>query len=156
MKKIITLTGHKDCKKDLLAEDLAKNSAVGVIPPYTDKKLPISLTMDYIEVSKEKLDELIEKNEVLSETMIDGNRYVYFTSQLEYDYNILIVDDYALVDVKEHYPDKEIYLIKVYHENQKDSDRVGVYMYDHEFDKVFHYGTDDFGELEWEIEEYFE
>ena len=44
--------------------------------------------------------------------MIDDNKYVFFKSQLKYDYDILIIDDYAFGDVHEHYPNKESIRLK--------------------------------------------
>lgn len=151
MNKIISLTGHKNCGKVRLAYDLAKNSAVEYITPFTDKPVPLEdIDDDLHYVSKDTLDLMIESEEVLSETMIDGYRYVFFKSQLTSAYNVLILDDYALADVKTKW--KNLYSIKVYGENQIDSDRVGVYLYDHEFDEIFHYGVDDIYELEGRIE----
>ena len=153
MKRIITLTGHKNCGKLEIAMDLAKNSDVHYIKPYSDRKYPIGEIPerygDFHVVSSDKLDKMIESDELLCMSVINDNRYCFFKSQLQEGYNVLIVDDYALADMRGKYDD--IYSVKVKSKNQKDSSRVGVYLYDHEFNEVFNYDTDDVSELEWRI-----
>ena len=153
MNKIVTLTGYKNCGKYNLAMDLANNSDVAFIKPYTDREIPLDeIPEEYGEfhyVSKDTLDIMMEDDEVISSTTINGNRYVFFKFQLTAPYNVLIADDYAVVDIRSNW--KNTYSIKVYGDNQKDSDRVGVYLYDHEFDEIFHYGSDDVDSLEWRI-----
>ena len=153
MNKVITITGYRNCGKYNLAMDLAKNSDIEFIKPYTDREIPLDELPekfgDFHYVSKDTLDMMMEDDEVLSSTIIDGNRYVFFKFQLTAPYNVLIADDYAVVDIKSKW--KNTYSIKVYSKNQIDSDRVGVYLYDHEFDEIFHYGSDDVDSLEWRI-----
>ena len=153
MNKIVTLTGYKNCGKYNLAMDLANNSDVAFIKPYTDREILLDeIPEEYGEfhyVSKDTLDIMMEDDEVISSTTINGNRYVFFKFQLTAPYNVLIADDYAVVDIRSNW--KNTYSIKVYGDNQKDSDRVGVYLYDHEFDEIFHYGSDDVDSLEWRI-----
>ena len=153
MNKVITLTGYKNCGKYNLAMDLANNSDVAFIKPYTDREIPLEeIPEEFGEfhyVSKDTLDLMMEEDEVLSSTLIDGNRYVFFKFQLTAPYNVLIADDYAVVDIRSNW--KNTLSIKVYGKNQEKSDRVGVYLYDHEFDEIFHYGSDDVDELEWRI-----
>ena len=153
MKKIITLTGHKHCGKYLVACKLADNSDVAFIKPYTDKETSPSdgEDFDFHYVSKDTLDDLIERETVLSSTTINGNRYVFFECQLEKPYNVLIADDYAVVDIQDKFK-QNVYSIKVWNEMQVESERVGKYLYNHEFDEVFHYGVDDIDELIWRIE----
>ena len=154
LNKIITLTGHKNCGKELIARRLAYNSDIQYVRPYTDKKVTIRADEydlgDLNYVSKKKLDEMIEEEEVLSITTINGTRYVFFKSQLTEAYNVLIADDYAVMDIKGKW--KNIYTVKVYGHMQSDSDRVGEYLYDHEFDEVFNYDEDDLEMLEVRIE----
>ena len=153
MNKVITLTGYKNCGKYNLAMDLAKNSDIEFIKPYTDREIPLDELPekfgDFHYVSKDTLDMMIEDDEVLSSTLINGDRYVFFKFQLVAPYNVLIADDYAVVDIRSNW--SNTYSIKVYGKNQRDSDRVGVYLYDHEFDEIFHYGSDDYDALEWRI-----
>lgn len=152
--KIITLTGGKNTKKEVLAYRLAKNSDVSYIKPYTDRE--VSDEMDeselngYNYVSKDTLDKMIEEDEVLCKSLVNGNRYVFFKSQLTHDYNVMIVDDYALVDLQGKWK-KELYSIKVKSNKEKPSNRIDTYLYDHEFDKVYNIDTDDFDALEWGI-----
>ena len=153
---IITLTGHKNCGSDKIAERFAENSEAQWIQPYTDAPVPSIEPISqkhgdwYHYVSKERLDKMIEKQEVLCCTRIKGHRYVFFKAQLTAKYNVMIVDDYALIDVQDHYKGK-IYTIKVKSNNQIESDRIGEYYYDHEFDEVFHYDYDSYDELEARI-----
>ena len=77
MNKVLTLTGYKNCGKYNLAMDLAKNSDIEFIKPYTDKEIPLDDLPekfgDFHYVSKDTLDMMIEDDEVLSSTMINGD-----------------------------------------------------------------------------------
>ena len=152
--KIITLTGGKNTKKELLAYKLSKNSDVGYIKPYTDREVPFEMEEseldDYNYVSKDTLDKMIKEDEVLCETLVNENRYVFFKSQLRHSYNVMIVDDYALVELQKKWK-KNIYSIKVKSNGEKPSNRINTHLYDYEFDKVYNVDTDDFDELEWGI-----
>ena len=152
--KIITLTGGKNTKKEVLAYRLAKNSDVSYIKPYTDREVSDDVDESelngYNYVSKDTLDTMIEEDEVLCSRTINGNRYVFFKSQLIHDYNVMIVDDYALVDLQSNWKE-DLYSIKVKSNNEKASNRIDTYLYDHEFDKVYNIDTDDFDALEWGI-----
>ena len=155
MKKIISITGAKNSGKLNLAMDLAENSDVEFITPYTDREIPIHELAekygDYHYVSKGTLDLMIKSEKVISSTTIDGDRFIFFEFQLTDGYNLLILDDYALADLRTNYKCK-LYSIKVWSKKQENSDRVGVYLYNHEFDAVFEYGIDNVEELEWSIE----
>lgn len=164
-KTVVTLTGHKHSGKDYVAERLAMNSAVKYIKPYTDKgnrhlrenEIPEEYG-GYHFVTKEELDLMIQTEKVISITTIEHkgelHRYVFFESQLTAPYNVLIVDDYALVDFRSNWKGK-LFTIRVKSKNQIESDRVGEYFYEHEFDEVFNYGIDDFDELEAKISDIF-
>ena len=151
MNNIVSLTGHKNSKKTTVAFELAKNSAVEFVKAYTDKPSNDMWIDCYFYVSKDKLDELIEEREVLYKSMVDGYRYVFFKDQLTAPYNILILDDYGVADLQGKYSNY-FYSIKVVSKNQVDSDRVGVYLYNHEFDEVFDYDNDEIEDLEARIE----
>ena len=101
---------------------------------------------------------MIQTEKVISITTIEHkgelHRYVFFESQLTAPYNVLIVDDYALVDFRSNWKGK-LFTIRVKSKNQIESDRVGEYFYEHEFDEVFNYGIDDFDELEAKISDIF-
>ena len=74
-----------------LAMDLAKNSDIEFIKPYTDREIPLDELPekfgDFHYVSKDTLDMMIEDDEVLSSTLINGDRYVFFKFQLVAPYN---------------------------------------------------------------------
>lgn len=150
-KNIVSITGHPKSGHIELAYKLSNNTDVGLVYPFTDNLADIY--QEYHQVEKDTLDELINTREVLSITTINGYRYVFFKEQLVSDYNVLILDDYALADLKTKY--KRLYSIKCWRHGQGDNDRVGVYLYNHEFSKVFEYDSEDVEDLEWEIEEYF-
>ena len=145
--KIVALTGV-GTGVTFTAEKLAENSDVSYLKPYTDKEKLSSaeLIQGYNKVSKDELDLMIQTEEVLCQTLVNGHRWVYFKSQLESAYNILITDDYSLVDLRGNW-DGELYTVKVATPENLKSDRIGVYLYNHEFDEVFDYKTDDFDEL---------
>ena len=154
MRKIITLTGHRYCGKVSVAIKLSRNSDMEIVHPVTDKPIPKERTDyygdEYAHVSKERMDELIATEHLLSQTVIDGYRYCFFEFQLKAPYNIMILDDDALVQTKENY-DGDVYSIKVWSDNEKKSKRVGESVQDYEFDEIFHYKVDDVEELEWRI-----
>lgn len=152
MNNIISLTGNKSSGKLELGLKLAENTAIGFVKPYTDRPSDDLWIDCYNFVSSEKLDGLIEEREVLHQTKIGKWRYVFFTDQLVNPYNIMILDDYGVVDVNSKYK-KNMYTIKVTSKHEKPSERVGVYLYDHEFDEVFEFDTGALEELEWRIEE---
>ena len=152
MNNIISLTGHKHCGKLELGFKLAENTAIEFVKPYTDKPDNDLWCDCYHYVSVERLNELISEREVLYKTKIGKWRYVFFKDQLTAPYNVLILDDYGVAQLKPDY-DKYMYTVKVCSVNEKPSKRVGVYLYDHEFDEVFEFDTDAVEELEWRIEE---
>ena len=154
MNKIITLTGNKYCGKLTLAYKLSQNSDVEFVKPYTDKPFEYGVDPekygDYHFVSEDTLDEMIQEEEVLCSTKINGSRYVIFMKQINSPYSVIVADDCQLMDIKDKW--SNLYTIKVRGRNEKPSKRVGVYFLDHEFDEVFHYKEDYFDLLEARIE----
>ena len=155
MKTVITLTGHKEVNKESIAYQLAKNSDVGFIRPYTDIDAEIlkidSKQWDYNVVLPSVLDTMLTEEEVLCYGEINGHRYVFFQFQLVHDYNVMIVDDYYLYDLKNKW-DGAIYSIKLVQKGQVESERVGVIYKDKDFDEVFDVDRDDIYELESRLE----
>lgn len=143
--KIITITGAKHTGKVSLALKFASNSDCTWVKPFTDN--PKAYSDCYEVVDKEYLSKMAEDEKPIFTTMIKGFRYVVFPSQLTSEYNVLIVDDYALIDIKEAWNDK-LFTIKVHSNKEEPSQRSGVYLYDHEFDFVFNTDTDDYDDLE--------
>ena len=145
--KIVSLTGAGS-GVTYTAEKLAENSDVAYLKPYTDKEELSSAEsiMGYHQISKEEMDNFLETEDVLSCITVDGHRWAYFKFQLKEAYNILVTDDYGLVDLRSNWKG-ELYSVKVATEQNHKSNRIGVYLYNHEFDEVFDYKTDDFDEL---------
>ena len=154
MKKIVTLTGHKHTKKDIIAQRLAKNSDVKFVRPFTErgvKNCSDDDLVDYNVVLPSALDEMIDSEDVLTITKRGKYRYVFFKFQLTSTYNVLIVDDYQLKDIKDVWDD-EIYTVKLTSKKEVESDYVGEYYFNDEFDEVFDVDVGDIDELEWRIE----
>jgi len=153
MNKVVTLTGGKYAGQLTLAYKLGANSDAEFVKPYTDREVPIGVDPDtigdYHFVSKDVLDKMIDEEEVLCSTEINNARYVIFIKQLVNDYNILVVDDYQLLDVKRRW--SNLFTVKVHGRNEESSDRVDVCFRDDEFDEVFMFGVDDFDILEARI-----
>lgn len=148
---IVTITGAKNSGQLDVALKLAENTAVNFVKCYTDRERNHLLWEDcYIFVSKEELDTLLDEREVLYQTVLNGDRYVFFKDQVTHEYNVLIVDDYGVVELMKYRP--YFYSIKVVSSNEKPSSRVGVYLYNHEFDRLFQYGVEDIEDLEADIE----
>ena len=144
--KIIAINGAKNTKKDVIALRLSNNSAVEYVRPYSSKK-----TAHFNWVEKDILKDMIDKEDVLCKTIIRGEIYVFFKFQFTEDYSVVIVDDYALVDLMSNWDD-EIVTIRLKSKNAESSERFGSYLYDHEFDIVFNVDTDDYYDLEAMIE----
>lgn len=144
--KIIAINGAKNTKKEVMALRLANNSAVKYVRPYSTKK---SIHFEW--VKKDVLKDMMDKEEPLCKTIIKGEIYCFFKSQFKEDYNVVIVDDYALVDLMSNWDD-EIITVRLKSKDSESSERFGSYLYDHEFDIVFNIDTDDYFELEAMIE----
>lgn len=138
MKRIITLTGLKQSGKVKLAYKWSKNENVGLIQPYTtSKKRP----QDMIYLPKDKLDAKMKEEDVLCVSVVNGESYVYFKSQLVHDWNVIIADDYALSDILTNY--KDVVPVWVDNTRSEASDRVNVLYSKDEFDYVYNMGLDD-------------
>ena len=101
-------------------------------------------------VSKEELDYMLKNEKLLCMTTINDNRYCFFESQLETDFTVLIADDYCVLDIKKNF-DGKVFTVRLVSDNEEQSDRVGEYLYKHEFDVVFDVDRDDYDELENKI-----
>lgn len=143
MKTIITLTGLKQSGKWKLAYQWDKNENVSFINPYTDA---VNRPQDMIYLDTVKLADKTRDESVLCGTMIKGKNYVYFESQLINDFNILIVDDYALDELMQSYDGR---IVKVWVENPKAeaSERCGHYHSKDYYDYVYNVGLDDADEF---------
>ena len=146
MNKIVTVTGHKNCGKDIVVKELTKNDGVVFIKPYTDRELPPHLVGDsfyeerYNYVLPSVMEDLLRDSQPLSEKLINGHRYVYFAFQMVNPVNVVIADDYEVVSIKETYP--SVYSVRVVSEKEEQSDRVGEYLYQHEFDFVLDFDNE--------------
>lgn len=156
MKTIVTITGHKYTKKDFVAKRLGSKKNAQFIYPYCETELPPSaiamgnglseiLMLNYVLPSE--LDEMIERENVLSVTVINGKRYVFFEFQMTADYNVLIADDYAVNDIMSNWVGN-IVTIRLESAKEEESDRVGEYFFKEEFDVLFNVDGDDFAKLE--------
>lgn len=141
MKKLITVTGHRNCGKERIVEDMTKYGNVNYIKPYTDRKLPENAEPIHLErfhyVLPTVMEDLLRDEMVLSETNINGHKYVFFEFQLKEGYNVMIADDYAVVNIIEILDD--VTTVRVFSENETQSDRVGEYLFKHEFDYLIDY-----------------
>lgn len=136
MKKIITVTGKKGSKKYEVAEKFGRNTNVSFIKPVTDDKTVNRVDFRYME--RDRLSEKIEDEKPLQTTIIRGWRYCHFGSQLDNDFNVLIVDDFAVQEVKENW-DK---VVTVYVEGGVSSERVGMALSPEWFDYIVVDGMD--------------
>ena len=153
MKKIVTITGHKYTRKDTIATELAKNSEVEFVHPYTERDVVVDSGYDseYHIVLPSTLDKMIKDEKVLAITTVNDCRYVFFEFQFIKPYSVIIADDYAVIDIKKNW-NGEVFTIRAVSDNEEQSDRVGEYLFKHEFDAIFDYARDDIHELEAELE----
>ena len=136
MKKIITVTGKKGSRKYDVAEKFGRNTNVSFIKPVTDDKTVNRIDFRYIE--RDRLSARIESENPLQTTILKGWRYCHFPSQLDNDFNVLIVDDFAVQEVKENYRD----VVTVYVEGGTTTERVGMALSPEWFDYVVVDGMD--------------
>lgn len=154
MKKIVTITGHKHTKKDWIAKKLAENSDVQYVTPYVGIDLPTGIEPSELQenhvVVPSVLEDMLRDEKVLYRVIINKREYVFFEFQMTAPYNVIIVDDYGVISVKDNW-DGEVYTIFLTSKNQKPSERVGEYLTPSEFDEVFDADTGNVDELEARI-----
>lgn len=145
--KLILISGTKSSKKDLLAHRLASNSDCIWIQPYSDKSMPVNADLDdrFIALNSKQLSDKMMREVPLAETVVNGNRYVFFENQLKGDYCVIIGDDRVVFNLLNNY-EGDIVTIKCHSNSEKSSPRF--LMSDDEFDFVFNYDTDDYDTLE--------
>lgn len=149
MRKIITVTGHKNCGKDIIAQRLSKYENVTYIRPYTDRELPQNAEPIDLEkyhyVLPTVMEDLLRDEKVLAKTEVNGHLYVFFEFQIMEGYNVLIADDYAVIHIKDNFDD--VVTVRVVSEKETESDRVGEYLFAHEFDYFIDYDRYDLNDL---------
>ena len=97
--KIITISGHRNSAKVKLAENWDKNANVTLVNPVTTNME----REDFIRLKPSTMKMKIEEEKPLVETCIGDDWYYYFESQLCNDWNIFILDDLCLHDLKENF-----------------------------------------------------
>ena len=129
---------------------LAENSDVNFVRPYVGLELPNGVEpdylMDYHIVVPSVLQDMVRDEKVLYRIIINKKEYVIFDFQMTASYNVVIVDDYGVISIKDNW-DGDVYTVFVKSRNQKPSERVEVYMPQNYFDEVFDADNDDIDEL---------
>ena len=152
MDLLIIISGAKNSKKNLLAMDLASNSDCRWIKPYTDREVPVNQEnweMDeYVHLTSDLLDKKIVDETVMASIIVDGDRWVFFESQFDSAFGVIIGDDSVVSQFRENW-NGELFTIKCHSKDEKYSERS--LLKDSEFDAVFCYGRDDYDDLEAKI-----
>ena len=145
--KLIVISGAKNSKKDLLASRLASNSDCIWIKPYSNKKVPINSdpVTEFIRLNDKQLNRKLEQEVPLAETVVNGNRYIFFENQLNADYVVIIGDDRVVFNLKNNWKG-EIVTVKCHSKSEEASSRF--LLSDEEFDIVFDYDIDDYDTFE--------
>ena len=145
--KLIVISGAKNSKKDLLAHRLASNSDCIWIKPYSDRTMPINAdpTDSFIRLNTRQLNDKMMREVPLAETVVKGNRYVFFENQLKGAYCVIVGDDRIVFNLKNNY-ESELVTIRCHSDTEKSSPRF--LLGDEEFDYVFNYDHDDYDTLE--------
>lgn len=136
MKRIIALSGLKQSGKWNLAYKWGTNENVSFIEPYTDNPD----NDECIQLSSKELLNKMDEEPFLFDTNIDGFDYVCFNSQLDNDFNIVIVDDDALTQLLKNY--EKVTTIWVDNAKAEPSTRVGKFP-PLSYDYIFNYGVGD-------------
>ena len=146
--RLITLSGGKHTKKDIVAIELAKNSDCIWIRPYTDITDPVNLEdyqQDlYIHLNTKQLDAKIKRETPLAECYVGKHRYVFFENQLVSGYCVLIADDDVVSYLKRNW-NGELVTVKLHSKDEKYSERN--LLSDDEFDIIFNVDDGDYEEL---------
>ena len=144
--KLIVISGARNSKKSLLAQRLSDRLGCLWVKPYSNRKVPINAEpqTDFIALNDKQLNEKLEREESLAETIANGNRYIYFKNQLKGDYAVITGDD-SIVLGTVHNWNGDILTIKCHSDDERPS--VRCLMNDDEFNHTFHYEKDNFDEL---------
>jgi len=147
--KIIALYGAKHSKKDVVAFKLSQYSDCVWVKPYTDWEDPVNLEDyeqdDLVHMNERKLSAKMEREVPFCMTEVNGHRYVFFENQFNAGYCVMIVDDRALMYLKNNW-DGDLVTVICHSKNEEYSDRS--LLSDEEFDIVFDADSGDYGELE--------
>lgn len=150
----MTLTGHKNCKKDWIAIKLAENSDVNFVYPYVAMDLPNGIELANMEgyhiVVPSVFEDMKREEKLLYSVIVNKREYAFFDFQMTSPYNVVIVDDYGVIAIKDNW-DGDVYSVFVKAKNQQPSKRVGEFLTLTEFDEVFDADNDDIDELEARI-----
>jgi hypothetical protein len=151
--KLIVINGSKNSKKGLLAHRLSNNSDCIWIKPYCDKSVEVNsdpVDDKFIYLNEKQLESKIDNEVILAETVVNGNRYVFFENQLNADYIVLIGDDRIVSYLKSNYGG-QLVTVRCHSESEEYSQRS--ILPDKEFDIVYNYDSDDFDNFVFEIED---
>lgn len=152
--KIIALNSAKNGKKSAVAMELAKNSDVVYVRPYTDAPVPINQESyeqdEYIHLNVKQLAHKMEREKVAVSIDVGDNRYVFFENQFIRGFVVLLLDDDSIKTVKSQYGE-DVITVRVKSSTEEHSERSGN-LRDGFFDIVFDYDTDDVHNLEAMIE----
>lgn len=144
--KIVTVTGHKNSKKEFVVADLVKDDErVQYVKPYTSRELPPNAdeiyAEDYHYVLPTVMEDMVRDEDVLLDQTINNHRYVIFAFQMTAPVNVVFADDYGVIQIKDKWDN--LFTVKVHNQKEIHSERVGEYLFDHEFDCVFYSDKDD-------------
>ena len=141
--KLIVISGARNSKKSLLAQRLSDRLDCLWIKPYSNRKVPINAEpqTDFIVLNDRQLNDKLEREESLAETIANGNRYIYFKNQLKGDYTVITGDDSIILSATHNW-DGDIATVICHSKDEKPS--VRSLMGDDEFDYTFNYESDDF------------
>ena len=154
--KLIVISGGKNSKKGLLAHRLADNSDCIWIKPYSDRTVPVNsdpVEDSFIRLNKRQLESKVSREVVLAETVVNGNRYVFFENQLNADYVVLIGDDRIVMYLKSNY-EGQLITVRCHSESEQYSERN--ILPDKDFDIVYDYDKDDFDSFVVEVEDIYD
>lgn len=108
--KILLLAGESGSGKTTLQSSLSENKELyNPVMSYTDRPMRNDLEYGHIFISPEQMDNLLQNENIVAETYIDGFRYCTVESQFDvHKVNIYIVDANGVYDTKEFFGDAEI------------------------------------------------
>ena len=112
--KIIFLTGMSGCGKTTVAQELCKNDKYNYINSYTDREMREADEFGHEFISTNFMDALLQSDEVVASTEIDGYRYCSLKRQFdENKINVYVVDVDGINDTLKFFPYAEVMSILI-------------------------------------------
>lgn len=107
----------------------------------------------FISLNDKQLNVKLQTEVPLAETIVNGNRYVFFENQLNAEYVVLVGDDRIVFNLQNNW-DGDLVTVRCHSKSEVSSPRC--LLEDKDFDIVYNYDSDDYDTLVAEIEDIYD